>query len=157
MGLSPRLRTAIHDFDWDICPLPTGPAGGQSMVKGNQLVIYKESEHPEAAWRFMRFLTSPQVELLLYGKLRRNFPTRIAVAHSKQFLDATAPPYHTRVFLNAVEHARQLPIDERWSEWTQALTSEQDVLYAGIDRDAGACMRRAAVKIDKVLNEEEGF
>jgi multiple sugar transport system substrate-binding protein len=56
-GNSVRYRKTIKDFEWDVCPLPTGPKSGDSIVKGNQLVIYHESAHPDVAWRFIRYLT----------------------------------------------------------------------------------------------------
>jgi multiple sugar transport system substrate-binding protein len=157
MGSAPRYNSAIKSFDWDICPIPTGPNGGISMIKGNQLVIYRESKHPDAAWRFIRFLTSPETEKLLYVDNRRNFPTRRAVAYSKEFLNPKVRPFQTDVFLKGVEGARELPINERWGEWTQVLNSEQDNLYSGREKDAGIVMRRAAAQINKVLADEEGF
>ncbi|MBS1708715.1 MAG: sugar ABC transporter substrate-binding protein, partial [Armatimonadetes bacterium] len=65
-GMTPRYRAAAKGFEWDVCPLPTGPAGGKSMVKGNQLVVAKESKHPAEAWRFVKFLTSDATERKLY-------------------------------------------------------------------------------------------
>ncbi len=157
MGSAPRYNKTIKTFDWDICPIPTGPNGNVSMIKGNQLVIYRESKDPEAAWRFIRYLTSAKVEKILYVDNRRNFPTRKSVAYSDEFLKPKARPFQTDVFLAAVENARELPINQRWSEWTQVLNSEQDNLYSGRERNAGAAMRRAASKINEVLADEEGF
>ena len=157
MGSAPRYNKTIKTFDWDICPIPTGPSGNVSMIKGNQLVIYKETKHPEASWRFIRFLTSAKVEKLLYVDNRRNFPTRKSVAYSEAFLKPAVRPFQTDVFLQAVEKARELPINHRWSEWVQVLNSEQDNLYSGRERDAGVAMRRAAAKINEVLADEEGF
>jgi multiple sugar transport system substrate-binding protein len=157
MGSAPRYNNTIKNFDWDICPIPVGPAGNPSMIKGNQLVVYRESKHPEAAWKFIRFLTSAPTEQLLYVQNRRNFPTRKSVAYSKEFLQPQNRPFQVEVMLRAVEHARELPIDHRWAEWNQVLSAEQDNLYSGRERDAGVAMRRAAARIDKVLADEEGF
>jgi multiple sugar transport system substrate-binding protein len=157
MGSAPRYNSAIKTFDWDICPIPVGPAGNVSMIKGNQIVIYRETKHPEAAWRFIRFLTSPEVEKLLYVDNRRNFPTRKSVAYSEAFLKPKVRPFQTDVFLQAVEKARELPINHRWSEWNQVLSSEQDNLYSGRERDAEIVMKRAATRINQVLADEEGF
>ncbi|HSI72904.1 MAG TPA: sugar ABC transporter substrate-binding protein [Fimbriimonas sp.] len=157
MGSAPRYNSAIKSFDWDICPIPIGPSGNTSMIKGNQLVIYRETKYPEASWRFIRFLTSSSTEKLLYVDNRRNFPTRKSVAYSKEFLNPKVRPFQTDVFLQGVEGARELPINHRWGEWTQILNSEQDNLYSGRERDAGVVMRRAAAQINEVLADEEGF
>ncbi len=155
-GMTPRYRT-IKSLDWDICPLPKGPFGGASMVKGNQLVVYRETRHPEAAWRLERFLTSRPVETELYINRRRNFPTRKDVAYSPEFLQTDLPPFHTRAFVQAVEGARPLPIDARWAEWSRELKNAEDDLYSGRERNAASSMASAARRIDAVLAGQEGF
>ncbi|MGV3613915.1 MAG: ABC transporter substrate-binding protein [Fimbriimonas sp.] len=157
MGLSPRFRNLIKDFEWDVCPLPTGPGGFSSVVKGNQMVIYRESKHPEAAWRFVRFMTGVKVEKDLYIGHRRSAPTRRAVAYSPEFLETKAPPFQMDTFLRTLEGGEQLPITSRWSEWTTVLATEHEKLFSGSERDAGTVMRRAARRIDEVLADEEGY
>lgn len=158
MGLAPRLRKNVKDFEWDICPVPSGPRGNATVIKGNQLAMYRETAHPQAAWRFMRFLTSPETEQMLYGELRRGAPTRRAVALSPAFLEAKEPPFNTRVYLSAVERGRPLPITARWQQWTtEALAPELDNLWSGRERDARVVLKRATEKVNAVLADEEGF
>lgn len=157
MGIAPRLRGTVKDFDWDACPPPRGPKGLTGVVKGNQLVIAANSKHPKEAWRFMRFLTSVEGENYLASDLRRTFPSRISVAHSKEYLTSEKPPHQMSAFLETVNAGRTLPIDSRWDEWTNIFNMEVDNLMAGRERDAGAVLRRAKVKIDKALSEDPGF
>ena len=157
MGMSPRFRKVIHKFEWDVCPVPKGPFGNTTLCKGNQLVMYAETKHPAEAWKFERFITSETTENELYVKLRRCFPTRKAMAYSPDYLKSTLPPFNNWVFVDAVEHSRPLPINDRWSEWTTAFNSEIDNLIAGRERDAKVVLSRAKVKVDKVLAEEAGF
>jgi len=156
-GSAPRLRKVVKDFEWDICPMPKGPYGGTTMVKGNQLVISKETRHPEASWRFIRFMTGPVVETKLYAEIKRNFPTLRSVAYSKTFLEDPLPPSNKRAYIQAVENARELPITARWGEWTTAFNAEQDNLFSGRERDAAKAMKRAESKINEILADEEGF
>lgn len=159
LGLAPRLWKTAKDMDWDICPVPAGPKGNKTILKGNQLVMYRECQYPEAAWKFMRYLTGPEAERLLYGKLRRGAPSRKSVADSEAFLkpDPKKPPRNTKVYLSAVENGKALPINARWAEWTQAQTSAMDDLWAGRDLDAAAVCQRAAQKVNDVLASEEGY
>ena len=157
MGMTPRYRKAVKDFEWDVVPIPTGPKSGQTIVKGNQLVIPKHCKNPGAAWRFARFITGPKIENLLYVKNRRCFPTRKAVANSKEFLDSSLPPTQIHIFLDAVKQGKQLPIDDRWAEWTTAMNNELDFLWNGRERDAGVVARRAAKAVNKILTEEPGW
>jgi multiple sugar transport system substrate-binding protein len=73
-GMSPRYRKNVKSFDWDIVTTPSGPAGDQTVVKGNQLCIHRETRHPDAAWEFVKFMTGPEAEMLLHGQLRRAGP-----------------------------------------------------------------------------------
>lgn len=157
MGMTPRYREVIKSFDWDVCPVPSGPNGFRPILKGNQLVIAKNSKHPQAAWRFIRFLTSEEQELELYAVIRRAFPTRRSVAASKEFLSASLPPFNMKAFVDSVETGRPLPITERWAEWTQIYNSEVDNLLSGREQDASVVMKRAQDRINKALSEEPGF
>ncbi len=158
MGMAPRYRRSVKSFEWDVCPVPAGPSGGAPILKGNQLVMYRECAHPEAAWRFMRFLTGVKTESWLYGDtLRRGDPARKSVAYSKEFLTAVRPPFNTRAYLSALENGRSLPIDARWQEWVTALNVELDELWAGRDRNAASVLARGTQRVNAVLASEEGF
>lgn len=157
MGMAPRYRDAAKGFDWDICPPPRGDGPLVDVVKGNQLVMAANCRQPQAAWRFMRFYTGYESEIELYGKIRRCFPTRIAVAKSPEFLDGTRPPAHPQAFTDAVEHGRILPINPRWQEWTTIFNSELDNLLSGRERDARVVLERATAKVNEALAEDPGF
>lgn len=157
MGRAPRLRDTVKSFEWDVCPVPKGPAGGPTTMKGNQIVIYAESEHPQEAWRFVRFMTSRETEMFYYGVLRRGAPSRRSVAYSDEFLKADRPPFNTRVYLHAFEDGRPLPINHRWSEWTTVLNNHLGSIFLDPRADVGARLREAKREIDAVLSSEEGF
>jgi multiple sugar transport system substrate-binding protein len=136
-GESPRYRTNIKDFDWDIAPPPAGPAGRATPVKGNQLFMYSESAHKEEAWQFIKFMTSPEAEMLLCGRLRRAIPTHRSVASDQEYLapvddeDRRVPPYHIHVFTDVLEYARRMPIDWKWYSWRPAMDAEVELLSIG--------------------------
>ncbi len=158
-GESPRFRKNIKDFEWDIVPTPSGPAGNATVVKGNQLVIHRESEHPEESWEFIKFMTGPEAEMLLYGELRRAVPTRRSVLRDPAYLRANLPPYQTDVFLESVQRGRTLPIDWRYQEWAQEFNSALEPLMnvEQGSKDAGAALARAAARANRILGGEEGF
>ncbi len=60
-----RLPEELQD-DWATAPLP-GPGGpGVSMAGGSSLVMFQRTEHPEAAWKLMAFLSRPEQQLRFY-------------------------------------------------------------------------------------------
>jgi ABC-type glycerol-3-phosphate transport system substrate-binding protein len=56
----PRFRDL--DLDWGIAPLPAGPAGQATYLDGEHLAIFRQSEHPEAAWTFVKWMLRPDVQ-----------------------------------------------------------------------------------------------
>lgn len=157
-GETPRFRKNIKDkFEWDITSVPRGPAGDTTVVKGNQLVIYRESRHPELAWEFVKFMTGPEAELMLGAKLRRCVPTRLSVQKNPAYLAADKPPFHTDIFLDAVRRGRTLPIDARYQEWVQEYNSATDALFNVGSIDVKQASRNATDRINRLLAGEEGF
>lgn len=157
-GETPRFRKNIKDkFEWDITSVPSGPAGDTTVVKGNQLVVYRESRHPELAWEFVKFMTGPEAELMLGAKLRRCVPTRLSVQKNPAYLAADKPPFHTDIFLDAVRRGRTLPIDARYQEWVQEYNSATDALFNVGSIDVKQASRNATERINRLLAGEEGF
>jgi multiple sugar transport system substrate-binding protein len=156
-GESPRFRRNIKQFRWDIVPTPAGPAGNRTVVKGNQLVIYRETRHPREAWEFVKFMTGPEAELLLCGQLRRAVPTRFSVQRDPRYLKTDQPPFHTDVFLESVRRGHTLPIDHRYQEWQQAFNAGLDPLINVGGGDSRQALAAAAAAANQVLSGEEGF
>ena len=157
IGMSARYRKVVTRFDWDICPMPLGPKGDSFFVKGNQLVMYRETKHPKEAWRLMKFITGPVAERILYIEERRQVPTRIALAESEDFLKPNEKPFNIEALAMTVERGKTLPIGPRWPELMQTLTPELDNLLAGRERDAATVMKRTAAALNKVLGEDPGL
>ena len=156
-GETPRFRKNIKKFDWDIAPVPTGPAGNTTVIKGNQLVVYQHSKHPELAWEFVKYMTGPEAELILGAQWRRCVPTRLSVQQHPEYLKTDKPPFHTDVFLDTVRRGRTLPIDARYQEWSREFSSATDSLFNVGGITAPQASRNATDKINALLSGEEGF
>ncbi|MCF8260934.1 MAG: ABC transporter substrate-binding protein [Melioribacteraceae bacterium] len=57
----PSLRK-INNFEWGIAPLPEGPDKRATYVAGEHLTIFKKSDHPDEAWKFIKWFTSPEIQ-----------------------------------------------------------------------------------------------
>jgi multiple sugar transport system substrate-binding protein len=156
MGITPRLRDTAK-FDWDVCPTPIKP-GGTTMVKGNQLVMSIDSQHPQEAWEFMKFMTGKRAEEKLYVDLRRCFPTRKDVAYSPEYLaSGDKPPHHMDAFIFSVEKGRVLPITSRWSEWTTEFNGALEPLFNGTTHDVDKTVVEAQRRANETLAVREGL
>lgn len=54
-----RYRNAIGDnFEWNMAPRAVGPAGRKPVTMDDGLGIWRQTEHPEEAWEFVKFIAS---------------------------------------------------------------------------------------------------
>jgi multiple sugar transport system substrate-binding protein len=151
-GQAPIYRT-IRDFQWDVVPVPRGPAGRISMLKGNQLLMYCRTRHPREAWQFMKFYVSRDGETILYAKLRRGMPTRKDVAFAPEYLRSSQPPFQNDVWVEQFKYGRELPITDRWLFWQREWNKEFELLMLN-HVTAQEMARRVAPAINETLTEE---
>ena len=56
-----RYDAQIQDaFNWNIAPVPVGPNGRKAYTGDDGFVIWRNTPNAEAAWRFVKFLTSKE-------------------------------------------------------------------------------------------------
>lgn len=75
-GLNPNL-------EYDVAPLPKGVTTG-SMVRGSVNTVTTQAQDPEAAWKFVRWLSSPKGSEM-WAKGTGGFPSRLDVANQDWF------------------------------------------------------------------------
>lgn len=64
------------EFEWDILPLPIGPAGKGNMLLGGLYMIDRETAEPEMAWEFVKYLYSPEVQARFAREAGSVFPRK---------------------------------------------------------------------------------
>lgn len=100
---------------WMTAPLP-GPDGpGVSMAGGASLVVFRRSEHPEAAWKLAEYLSEPATQQQFY-LITGNLPARREVWRDS----ALAESPHLVAFREQLERAVPLP---KLPEWEQIATT----------------------------------
>jgi multiple sugar transport system substrate-binding protein len=116
-----RLRPEMQSA-WATAPLPrpeTNPVS-VSQAGGCGLVIFRGSEHKDAAWSLIEFLSQPAQQVRFY-QLTGNLPPR----ESAWQLGQLANDPQVRAFHEQLEHVRPLP---RVPEWERITTK---ILQAG--------------------------
>lgn len=112
-----------------VSPLPgfgEGPA--VSTLGGWHLGIAHDSRHPEAAWRFIEFLTSPEAQKMMARKVGIA-PTRTSVYHDPKVV-ASQPILST--LQPILERARPRPVTPFYPMVSQILQSEFSAVLAGL-------------------------
>jgi multiple sugar transport system substrate-binding protein len=70
-----NLVNTVTSFDWDLGPQPKGPKNRGYMQSPDMFSINAESKVKEAAWRFLKYLTSKDGQEI-YSKVMGRTPTR---------------------------------------------------------------------------------
>lgn len=107
----PRYAELFSQFDWGVAMLPEGPEKRATVVAGEYLAIFKQSENPDAAWDFVKWMIQPEIQAFWsmesgYLPIRQSV---VDVPEFQSFLEDNAPQ---RAFVEQMEFAQaQRPID----------------------------------------------
>ncbi len=122
----------ITNFNWDVAPLPTGPAPGKNWQFWGAYVINANTENPEAAWKLVEALTSVEVQNKI-SSLGANIPSRDSADAIDAFLTYT-PPANNQAFVDGITND---PVAEgplwngNWPAFDKAAGDEVTALMTG--------------------------
>jgi multiple sugar transport system substrate-binding protein len=103
--------SATQQSQWSTAQLP-GPAGpGDSVAYGSSLVILRNSEHQDAAWKLIEYLSQPDVQVRFY-RLLGDLPARRSAWESPVLKDDPK----LQAFRAQLEHMRPAPQVPEWEE-----------------------------------------
>ena len=117
-------------FDWDVAPMPIGPAGRVTGVNSAGFVIAKASPHPKEAWEFVKFAIGPvgQSEL---AKIGLAVPILKSVAESPAYLEQTSARINHRMFIDALAYAKPKPVFKGYEEWSAGVGDSLHRAWSG--------------------------
>ncbi len=109
----PSFRT-ITGFEWDVAQLPVHrqPA---TILHSDAYCMTAASDHKDEAWTFLEFALGPEGQGIA-AATGRTVPSLRSVAESDAFLDPSAPPANSQVFLDNIPFIRAVPNVETWPE-----------------------------------------
>jgi multiple sugar transport system substrate-binding protein len=101
------------DLRYSVAPMPAAdgidPANGYAFADMRSIAIFSTTQHPEAAARFVAFLTSPAADRLLIEASQ--LPYRRALASDARFRDVLAQSPVLPIYARQVERTRDIDID----------------------------------------------
>lgn len=112
-------------FQWGIAPVPA-PAGGTtaSNVGGEHVFMFANSAHKDAAWEFIRYLVSPEVQLT-WDKETGFLPVRKSVGEDPSYLTwvkETEP--RLLPFVEGMPYAHTRPATPLYNQVSEAFAAE---------------------------------
>jgi multiple sugar transport system substrate-binding protein len=137
------------EFEFDVAPVPSGPRRRVTPVVGSALAVTAQSRNKEAAFEFVRWLTSPEG---MRGLLTVESPSCAELARSPAFVDSPGLPKSKEVAVDAMDYARPNLQHPRYFEILDALLVELDKAQRGVIPVREA-MGRAVPRVDKILRD----
>lgn len=120
MGLIDEAGGKGFEDKWAIAPMPADDSN-TSFVGGGDLVVFKQSENKEAAWKFVEYLTTPEVQAKFY-EIAADLPSTKAAWE----LPALAKDERLKLFGEQLEAAKSPPAIPKWGEMETMLNTELD-------------------------------
>ncbi len=134
---------------FSVAPMPAGPGGPPtSAIGGGQLAINRRTEHPEAAWALINYLTQPE-QMRERARVVGQFPTRPGVYDDPGLASGLAIPPAT--IRRIIEYAIPRPVTPMYTQLSDIL---QIHLHRALTRQAepAEALARAQVEMQRLLN-----
>lgn len=119
MSYNSRIAVSFYnqfrDLDYDVAPLPKGPATHASLVDPAALAVANGTKQPEAAWRFVKWMLGSEAGRWM---AERNMlvPARLSVARSDAFVNLQIRPRNDLVFVEMMNYGRTVPLIPQWNQ-----------------------------------------
>ncbi len=138
------------DLDWAVAPLPAGPARRATVVGGEYLVIFRQSQHPAEAWKFLRWLARPDVQA--FWSMKSGYlPIRRAAMRVPEYQEFLKSHSGLRAFAEQMEvSVAPRPVDYHPMELSHNLAVAIEKATVG-GMDPKAALDEAAQKSNKLL------
>jgi multiple sugar transport system substrate-binding protein len=132
-----------------VAPLPAAPGGSPAAaIGGAQLAINRNTEHPEAAWAVIDYLTRPE-QMRERARVVGQFPTRSRVYDDPDLASGLAIP--APIVKRIIEHAVPRPVTPVYTQLSEIL---QIHLHRALTRqtEPAAALARAQQEMQRLLN-----
>ncbi|MDO8681953.1 MAG: extracellular solute-binding protein [Armatimonadota bacterium] len=149
----PDLRKYYPNLRFKVAPAPYSRVRTAEVV-GNSLVIPRGSRHKEAAWRFIKFVTSKE-QMVKVCRAASRIPARRSAATSPKFYSDPI----LRPFVNEIPYGRSIPVVPGYQEFSEALgrnlepalkqEATADRALANADMECGKILSRAMEDLSK--------
>nr|WP_269432457.1 extracellular solute-binding protein [Paenibacillus sp. VKM B-2647] len=143
-------------FNFGVLPMPLGPAGTSTpFTYIDPLMISSKSKHPDAAWKFVKYMVSPEVQKK--WATVTGYPPADSEAYKewlKQFGDQVDLGYLTQVVQDSIAHGKESPnhLIAGYAEVTSFMKNEQQQIFTN-GEDPAKVLPDMNTKFNKLLQQ----
>jgi len=136
------------NLNFDVAPMPKGPAGQATSVNSAGFVISKGSKNADASFKFIQFALSEAGQKRL-AELGFALPVLKSVAESDAFLKQ-AGSLNQQVFLDSIAFAHMKPVFRGYEEWASVVGDGLTPVFDG-EAELGPTLDAVVKSADEVL------
>ena len=124
--------------------MPTGPGGSISVVGGENMVVFKNSANPDAAWAFTKFMVSDEAQEDMAAVGQMPVTNTASASAAMTSVDYYAP------YIEQLKTALPRPVVPTWTQVDKILSDAFDAAMRG-KKTATQALQDAAAQIDPLL------
>lgn len=148
----PRYNDILEGMDWAFAPLPAGPEKEATIVGGEYLAIFKQSEHPDAAWEFIKWIIEPETQAK-WAMESGYLPIRKAVKDVPEFQKYLEEHPNFKVFVDQMDYGQaERPIDYGGMKIMRHMAEAIEKATVG-NQDVKTALDEAAKQSNQILDE----
>lgn len=118
-------------FTFNSANMPLSPNKKRATMAGGQsLGIIQGTKNLDAAWRFVKYMSSPPVQDWM-SRYWGQMPVRRAVALSDAFLTPNLPPKNKKAYVEAAEYGRGTPKTVKWGQVAKEFSAAMGQYFGG--------------------------
>lgn len=146
----PQYKETLKNINWAIAPLPEGPVKKATNAGGEFLVIFKQSQYPEEAWKFVKWVYSPEVQA--FWSMKSGYlPVRRSVLDIPEFQKYLDEHPNFKVYVEQMEYAQsRRPLDYNAMQVDRLLSEAIEEATIG-NKKADEALNKAARKANELL------
>lgn len=146
----PRYQS-LKNLDWAIGPLPAGRVRRATIVGGEYLAIFKQTQHAQETWTFIKWILRPDIQAL-WSMKSGYLPVRRSVLKVKEFQDFLQHNAGLKTFVEQMEYGQSpRPIDYHGLEITRNIAVAIEKATLG-KMDPKTVLDEAAAKSNRLLH-----
>jgi multiple sugar transport system substrate-binding protein len=139
-------------LNFDVAPMPKGPAGQATSVNSAGFVVSKDTKNADAAFAFIKFATGESGQKRL-AELGFAIPVLKSVAESDVYLKQPGS-LNQKVFLDSTKFGHVKPVFKGYEEWAAVVGDGLRPVFDG-EAELGPTLDEVVKSADEVLKKNQ--
>ena len=123
MGLIDEAGGKGFEKKWTIAKMPAQDSA-TSFVGGGELAVFKQSDNIDTAWKFVEYLTKPEVQAKFYAEAA-DLPSNQGAWELPQL----AEDPRLKLFEEQLKDAKTAPVFPKWEQFATKLNAQLDETF----------------------------